>query len=196
MIRLVGDWALLGNNETQSILKRYAEDENEFHSNFAVAWDKVLRKGYFLDELRTCSNVSGPNDALLTRLREYQAALAAKRAKLLARKTQRAGVEAKSSDQTSNLGQQSSAQEDATTDKTLQAATATMDNAKYDDGLNTAINASELDQIVPKSISTTIQHCDKFNVLGLVKHIRSEIQKLPRDTHLLRLGKSSLRRET
>ena len=74
MIRLAGDWALLGNNETQSILKRYAEDENEFHSNFAVAWDKVLRKGYFLDELKTCSNVSGPKDAqLLTRLREYQA---------------------------------------------------------------------------------------------------------------------------
>ena len=189
MIRLAGDWALLGNNETQSILKRYAEDENEFHSNFAVAWDKVLRKGYFLDELKTCSNVSGPKDAqLLTRLREYQAALSAKRAKRVAKNARRAGVEAKSSDQTSNLGQQSSVQEDATTDKTLQAATATMDNAKYDDGLDTATHALDLEQVVPKSISTTIQHCDKFNVLGLVKHIRSEIQKLPRDTTPLAIG--------
>ena len=108
-----------------------------------------------------------------------------------------AAVEAESSDQTSNLGdqgphnklgQQSSAQEDATTDKTLQVATATMDNAKYDDGLDTATNTSDLEQVVPKSISTTIQHCDKFNVLGLVKHIRSEIQKLPRDTTPLAIG--------
>ena len=63
-----------------------------------------------------------------------------------------------------------------------------MDNAKYDDGLDTVTNASDLEQVVPKSISTTIQHCDKFNVLGLVKHIRSEIQKLPRDTTPLAIG--------
>ena len=55
LLRLAGDWALLGDAETKPFVKQYADDQDEFHKTFARAWNKVLQKGYFPGELKTCS---------------------------------------------------------------------------------------------------------------------------------------------
>jgi len=45
LIRLAGDWALLGHNESRAAVQAYAKDQAVFHSAFAKAFGKVLHKG-------------------------------------------------------------------------------------------------------------------------------------------------------
>jgi len=54
MIRLAGDWALLGNPETSSAVKKFAESQDAFFAAFTVAWGKVIDKGY--EGLMTCDD--------------------------------------------------------------------------------------------------------------------------------------------
>jgi len=53
MIRLSGDWALLGVDATRAAVARFAEDEAAFFSAFSLAFSKVLIKGHA--ELNGCS---------------------------------------------------------------------------------------------------------------------------------------------
>lgn len=46
MIRIPGDWALLGHTDTLKAVKEFAEDETKFFSTFVDAYTKVLRKGH------------------------------------------------------------------------------------------------------------------------------------------------------
>merc|ERR1719473_1493568 len=46
MIRLPGDWALLGHPETKAAVKHFAESEEAFFEAFIEAWGKVIGKGY------------------------------------------------------------------------------------------------------------------------------------------------------
>lgn len=54
IIRLAGDWALLGREDTKAAVAHFAEDELAWHSAFGAAWAKVITKGYSQGELRTC----------------------------------------------------------------------------------------------------------------------------------------------
>merc|ERR1719453_5719 len=53
MIRLAGDWALLGHPETKAAVNRFAESEEAFFEAFVEAWGKVMQKGY--SGLQSCS---------------------------------------------------------------------------------------------------------------------------------------------
>lgn len=44
VVRLPGDWALLGGEETKAVVQEFAEDQTKFHAAFKAAWEKVLRK--------------------------------------------------------------------------------------------------------------------------------------------------------
>merc|ERR1719223_878159 len=53
MIRLAGDWALLGSDETRAAVGRFASDQDAFFDAFAGAWAKVISKGH--TELQSCT---------------------------------------------------------------------------------------------------------------------------------------------
>jgi len=57
MIRLAGDWALLGHPDTKKAVQNFAENEEEFFSAFKTAWGKVISKGY--SDLKSCSATPG-----------------------------------------------------------------------------------------------------------------------------------------
>jgi hypothetical protein len=46
MIRIPGDWALLGHTETLKAVKQFSANETKFFSTFVQAFTKVLRKGH------------------------------------------------------------------------------------------------------------------------------------------------------
>lgn len=46
IIRLAGDWALLGNDLTHASVKLFAKDQSAFFEAFKVAFTKVMNKGY------------------------------------------------------------------------------------------------------------------------------------------------------
>merc|ERR1712232_627093 len=54
MIRLAGDWALLGSDETSAAVGLFASDQDAFFDAFAAAWAKVISKGQ--TELHSCTN--------------------------------------------------------------------------------------------------------------------------------------------
>jgi len=54
IIRLAGDWALLGHEDTKAAVMKFAEDELAWHRAFGAAWAKVISKGYDQGELRAC----------------------------------------------------------------------------------------------------------------------------------------------
>eukprot|EP00747_Dinoflagellata_sp_TGD_P143241 gnl/TRDRNA2_/TRDRNA2_176360_c3_seq8.p1 gnl/TRDRNA2_/TRDRNA2_176360_c3~~gnl/TRDRNA2_/TRDRNA2_176360_c3_seq8.p1 ORF type:complete len:587 (+),score=52.74 gnl/TRDRNA2_/TRDRNA2_176360_c3_seq8:55-1815(+) len=58
LFRLAGDWALLGNQDTQAAVKRFAQNEQAFFKAWTEAWGKVLSKGY--KDLGACSGDSNP----------------------------------------------------------------------------------------------------------------------------------------
>merc|ERR1711865_765594 len=53
-IRLVGDWALLGSEETKAAVSTFASDQDAFFDAFAGAWAKVISKGQH--ELQACAS--------------------------------------------------------------------------------------------------------------------------------------------
>eukprot|EP00931_Biecheleriopsis_adriatica_P090105 TRINITY_DN6413_c0_g1_i5.p1 TRINITY_DN6413_c0_g1~~TRINITY_DN6413_c0_g1_i5.p1 ORF type:complete len:759 (+),score=99.48 TRINITY_DN6413_c0_g1_i5:94-2277(+) len=53
MIRLAGDWGLLGHSETKSVVQEFAENQTAFFVEFERAFAKVLRKGHV--PLKTCA---------------------------------------------------------------------------------------------------------------------------------------------
>jgi len=57
MIRLAGDWALLGHNETRAAAQAYAADQDKFFEAFDKAFSKVLSKGQDNGNLKSCSAV-------------------------------------------------------------------------------------------------------------------------------------------
>merc|ERR1719199_205968 len=56
MIRLAGDWALLGDPDTHASVKLFAKDQSAFFEAFKVAFTKVINKGY--TDLASCSGGS------------------------------------------------------------------------------------------------------------------------------------------
>jgi catalase (peroxidase I) len=48
MVRLPGDWALLGHNETRQAVEAFAKDQALFFSTFNTAFGKVLDRGHSL----------------------------------------------------------------------------------------------------------------------------------------------------
>jgi len=54
LIRLAGDWALLGNEATHASVKLFAKDQSAFFEAFKVAFGKVINKGY--TDLASCSS--------------------------------------------------------------------------------------------------------------------------------------------
>lgn len=54
MIRLAGDWALLGSEETSAAVGIFASDQDAFFDAFAGAWAKVISKGQ--TELESCTS--------------------------------------------------------------------------------------------------------------------------------------------
>lgn len=46
LIRLAGDWALLGREDTKAAVDKFADSEAAFHDAFSAAFAKVINKGY------------------------------------------------------------------------------------------------------------------------------------------------------
>jgi len=60
MIRLAGDWALLGSEETKAAVSTFAADQDAFFDAFTGAWAKVISKGQH--ELQVCTEEPITND--------------------------------------------------------------------------------------------------------------------------------------
>mmetsp|Transcript_52960 Transcript_52960/g.95248 ORF Transcript_52960/g.95248 Transcript_52960/m.95248 type:complete len:695 (-) Transcript_52960:50-2134(-) len=52
MVRLAGDWALLGNKGTKAAVEKFADSQEAFFEAFKKAWGKLISKGY--SDLQTC----------------------------------------------------------------------------------------------------------------------------------------------
>jgi len=72
MIRLSGDWALLGSEETLAAVGTFASDQSAFFDAFAAAWAKVISKGS--NELQSCTS-SGVDPLTHDQVQHYYSAL-------------------------------------------------------------------------------------------------------------------------
>lgn len=54
---LPADWVMMKDYSASNAVREYAEDQDRFHSNFVIAFEKVLNRGYKEDELKKCKSV-------------------------------------------------------------------------------------------------------------------------------------------